>query len=312
MIEEGFPCIPKGKEVEVRLRSALVLLLAGFFGLAQASGDLGSWAEAHWEALVQADVEGLMATVDPQALVAFWGTPWAGFFVGEGIAQAFSRFFEEYQVEEAVTTRVHAEASLVVGEAVLGEGAGLLRIYLQFAEDGKIVAADYVLVGGEGVPLVDGAIGEGEYARQVEVAGAKIAWRNGAVVLFVGLSAPGTGWVALGLDRTGILHQGSHIVIAAVTPEGLWIKQYDGRHPAPFYVPSARENRDILDAAGAVHDGWTTVEFVIPLDRRDQGYRPLLPGQAYEALVAYHRTSKELRKHTDIGVFWIELAGPTQ
>lgn len=312
MIDEGFPCIPKGKEVVVRVWSALVLLVAGFFGLAQASGDLGSWAARHWEVLVQADVEGLMATMDPQALVAFWGTSWSGFFAGEGIAQAFSWFFEEYQVEEVVTALVHAEASLVVGKAVLGEGAGVLRIYLQFAEGGKIVAADYVVVGGEGVPLVDGVIEEGEYARQVEVAGAKIAWRNGAVVLFVGMSAPGTGWVALGLDRTGVLHQGSHIVIAAVTPEGLWIKQYDGRHPAPFYVPSARENRDILDAAGAVRDGWTTVEFVIPLDRKDPGYRPLVPGQGYEALVAYHRTSTELRKHTDIGVFRIALEGATQ
>ncbi len=295
----------------MRVWSAVVLLVVGFFGLAQASGDLGSWAEGHWEALVQADVEGLMATMDPQALVAFFGTPWAGFFAGDGIAQAFSWFFAEYRVEEAVTALVHAEAFLVVGKAVLGEGAGVLRIYLQFAENGKIVAADYVVVGGEGVPLVDGVIKEGEYARQVEVAGAKIAWRNGAVVLFVGLSAPGTGWVSLGLDRTGVLHQGAHLVIAAVTTQGLWIKQYDGRHPAPFYVPSARENRDILAAAGAVRDGWTTVEFVLPLDRRDSGYRPLLPGQAYEALVAYHRTSTELRKHTDIGVFRIVLEGPT-
>lgn len=288
-----------------------LLWAIGFLGLAQAEADLQNWAQAHWEALLQADLDGIMKVMDPEVLVTFSGTPWAGFFRKEELVQLWSAFFQAYKLEEVLAIKVFPESQLVIGEAVLSPGPDPFRIFLKFRE-GKVVAADYLLIsGGEGIPVVDGEIEDGEYAHAMEIAGAKVFWRNGAVVLFVGVTTPGTGWAAVGLDPTGQMHVGANIIIAALTNEGLIIEDQYGFCCPPFHLPD--ERRDLLEAAGKLTPSGFVLEFAIPLDSGDEQDRPLLPGQTYLGLLAYRRNSPDFRtKHTARGEFTLDLDGPPQ
>lgn len=287
------------------LQIAAFLLAIGLVGLAQTEADIHSWAQAHWEALLNADVDRILETMAPEALAVFWGVPWAGFFGKEELGQLWSTFFQTYKLEEILAIKVFPESQLVLGEA----GPTPLRMFLKFRE-GKVVAADYFLGGRDGIPVVDGEITDGEYTHAVEIAGAKVFWRNGAVVLFVGVTTPGTGWAAVGLDPTGAMHVGANIIIAALTAEGLVIEDQYGFCCPPFHLPDERQ--DILEAAGKLTPFGFVLEFAIPLDSGDEQDRPLLPGQAYSGLLAYHRDSPDFwAKHTERGTFTLELDGPS-
>ena len=57
--------------------------------------------------------------------------------------------------------------------------------------------------------------------------------------------------------------------------------------------------QDILEAAGTEDEGQTIVEFRIALDSGDSADKPLLPGESYPLLVAFHATSDSLSvRHT--------------
>lgn len=297
-------------------RFSLLMLCAAMVGVlaaGQPTGeDLVRWALAHWDALGTGEGNAVVAGFAPDAGVAFFGTAWDGFYRGPSVDSVWEQFFTRLTVRGYALSgvaRAIPEASLVHGSVELTTPTGTVMVdsYLRFDADGSIRAADYVLRGlGAVVPAVDGAIADGEYLRtaQDRASGVTLHWRNGLVVLFVGLLSPGTGWVSAGFDPANRM-QGANYIIAAVTAGGLVIEDHFGTG-----TTSHRRDRreDILRAAGTVSGGQTVIEFAIPLDSLDGEDKPLLPGRTYTVLLAYHRSSTSLTAlHTARGSAQIEL-----
>ncbi len=267
--------------------------------VAQPTGDdLAGWALAHWGALGSGSAEAVAAGFAPDGGVAFLGTAWDGFYYGSSVVSAWSQFFTGFPVEGhtlAGVVRAVAEARLVYGtiELAVPGRTVVIESFLQFAADGKIRAADYVMTApGAVVPVTDGQIVDGEYPRSAQDRGSGVTlfWRNGLVVLFAALQSPGTGWVSAGFDPVNRM-QGANYIIAAVTSGGIVIEDHFGSG-----TTSHRRDRreDILRAAGTASGGQTVVEFAIPLDSLDAEDKPLVPGRTYTVLLAYHRSSTSL------------------
>ncbi len=142
------------------------------------------------------------------------------------------------------------------------------------------------------VPVaIDGVVFSGEYAHRTDAGGFEVHWSNDINYLRVGLVSPGTGYVAIGFDPDHRM-RGANFIIAAVEDGRLMIRDDYGdgsvRHTADTLLGGTN---DIIEAAGSERDGWTTVEFVIPLTTRDEYDKTLVPGETYNILIAYHVTS---------------------
>lgn len=275
---------------------AVALLAAGgAFASAQVTGEaLAGWALAHWKAVGQGDASAVAAGFSPEGGVAFFGVDGLGFHRGADVVGAWEAFFSLFPVQAyslGGVVRAFAPPSLVYGTLELTVPSGTLTVdaYLRFGPDGKLIAADYVVLGGPAAPAVDGTIAAGEYPQAASDprSGVTLAWRNGLVVLFGALRSPGTGWVSAGFDPVNRM-AGANFILAAVTPNGLVIEDQFGTG-AISHRRDARD--DVLRAAGATAGGETVVEFVIPLDSGDPEDKPLLPGRTYTVLLAYHRSS---------------------
>lgn len=272
-----------------------LVAVGGVFASAQITGEaLVGWALAHWEAVGQGDTAAVAGGFSPEGAVAFLGVDGLGFHRGSGIVQGWEAFFSLFPVQGHTlrgVVRAFAPASLVYGTLDLAMVGGVVTVdsYLRFGPDGKLVAADYVVVGGPAAPAVDGTIAAGEYPQAASDprSGVTLAWRNGLVVLFGALRSPGTGWVSAGFDPVNRM-QGANYLLAAVSPGGLVIEDQFGTGPTSH----RRDSRDdVLRAAGTTAGGQTVVEFIIPLDSGDPEDKPLLPGRTYTVLLAYHRSS---------------------
>jgi hypothetical protein len=143
------------------------------------------------------------------------------------------------------------------------------------------------------VTAVDGIIYAGEYAHSTEAAGFEIHWSNDARLLRVGLISPGAGYLAIGFDPVSRM-QGANVILGAVTG-GRTVVRDDFGTDAVAHSPdvSGGGTNDILEAAGLEANGRTYLEFVIPLDSGDSMDKPLVPGNAYKVLIAYHETSDD-------------------
>ena len=90
--------------------------------------------------------------------------------------------------------------------------------------------------------------------------------------------------------------QGADYILAAVTDGALIIEDHFG---TGRFRHTKDAQQDILEAAGTEDEGQTIVEFRIALDSGDSADKPLLPGESYPLLVAFHATSDSLSvRHT--------------
>jgi len=137
-------------------------------------------------------------------------------------------------------------------------------------------------------PAIDGFVGSGEYPHSVEIAGVEVYWANDAARLWVGLIAPGTGYVAVGFDPERQM-EGANYIIGYVKDGKLYVRDDYGTERTSHMADIDRGGTDdILASAGTEWPDHTVLEFVIPLDSGDAMDKVLVPGSAYAALVAYH------------------------
>lgn len=136
--------------------------------------------------------------------------------------------------------------------------------------------------------VADGVVSDGEYAHEQSVGDFALSWVNDAEHLYVAMSAPGTGWLSIGIDPENRM-AGANFVIGAVTSGGviMWdaygLAPVGPNHPADTDVGGTD---DILTAGGTEQDGTTIIEFQIPLDSGDEYDKPLASGSAYDVLIA--------------------------
>jgi len=155
---------------------------------------------------------------------------------------------------------------------------------------------------------IDGTIASGEYANQLTTAGIDVYWGNDAQLLWVGLVAPGTGYVSIGFDPDSQM-QGANFILASMHEGVLTIRDDYGFEPLAHIADADRGGQDnVIDAAGNQWPDQTVVEFVIPLDSGDDFDKPLLPGQTYTVLLAYHSLLDDFSvRHTRRGSAQLQL-----
>ncbi|UCF09523.1 MAG: hypothetical protein JSW65_05515 [Candidatus Bipolaricaulota bacterium] len=155
---------------------------------------------------------------------------------------------------------------------------------------------------------VDGVIADGEYPHSVEVTGMTVYWGNDAENLRMGLVSPGTGYVSVGLapDRR---MEGANFILGAVVDGWAAVRDDIGTGPVAHEADIERGGTDdVLEWGGSETEGATVFEFVIPLDSGDAQDKPLVPGEVYELLVAYHETSDDFSaRHSARGAAEITL-----
>lgn len=283
----------------------LVTLLAVSLGaLAAGPREL---AAARWDALLKGDVPALVGAYVPGATAFLAGTPETGFISGEALADAWKALFEAVrplslkpeEIREFGENFLFARLEL---EAEVGGASRKLPLIWAVASDGqgRVTEEDFLLYGLPDVPqppAVDGIIEADEYPHATSAADVSFRWLNGTLLLFGAMEAPGTGWVAVGLDPDFAM-KGANMIFAWVEDGSLTVQDHYGSSPTGH---RADKTDDILAAAGTESDGRTAVEFVIPLDSGDPQDKPLERGKTYRIILAYHRTFDGMRKHTSRG-----------
>ena len=132
-------------------------------------------------------------------------------------------------------------------------------------------------------PITAGAEG----ARTIALGGMEFAWRHRAGRLHGHLSAPGTGWLAVGFNETRTL-KGTRFVIAAVA---------DGRTRAELHVALPPDHRpvedvtghpaDLRDLDGRFEDGRSWLSFSLPHRSPDRMGLELSPGLSIHLMLAW-------------------------
>ena len=149
---------------------------------------------------------------------------------------------------------------------------------------------------------IDGQIEPGEYGQSIEAAGMVVSWANDGERLMMGVISPGAGYIAVGLDPDRSM-EGANFILGAVS-DGVVVMRDD--YGTGLFAHAADIDRggtdDILEAAGSESDAGTVIEFAIPLNSGDPKDKPLVPGETYAILVAYHRSNDSFAaKHSERG-----------
>jgi hypothetical protein len=140
-------------------------------------------------------------------------------------------------------------------------------------------------------PLVDGRVEAGDYRHSLNDSrtGMTVYWQNDDLTLRLGLTSPGTGWLAIGF-RPERRMLGADTLITAVTGDGVIVEDDTGTGQTSHRVDATSR---VLDAAGLELDGRTTVELVLPLAGGESG-TTLTPGETLSVILAYHASSDRL------------------
>jgi hypothetical protein len=155
---------------------------------------------------------------------------------------------------------------------------------------------------------VDGRISPGEYAHSTSVVDVQVHWANSEGALRVGLVSPGTGYVAIGFDPERGM-EGANFIIGNVQDGKAAVRDDYGISETGHIADTDRGGENnVLSSAGSEWPDQTIIEFVIPLDSGDPTDKPLIPGNTYPILVAYHGTNDAFSvRHTRRGSGEIQL-----
>jgi hypothetical protein len=122
---------------------------------------------------------------------------------------------------------------------------------------------------------------------KVEAQDIELRWRvDGQEIDFV-VSAPTTGWVAIGFDPSTAMKD-AQMIYGFVRNGAVTVRDQYG--DGPFSHKSDTElggSSDIISSGGSEENGRTTIRFTIPIDSGDAYDVPLTPGEEHKVLLAY-------------------------
>ncbi len=122
---------------------------------------------------------------------------------------------------------------------------------------------------------------------KVSAIGMDLKWKVEDEWLYVSVSAPTTGWVAVGFDPTGKM-QDANIIIAYMKDSKLNIQDDYGSAPTRHQADgNIGGTLDVSEPAGSESNGKTEISFRIELDSGDKKDRPLKPGNSYKVILAH-------------------------
>jgi hypothetical protein len=148
-----------------------------------------------------------------------------------------------------------------------------------------LLAAELASGGGQ-LEVVKAPVGP-EGFKQVTMEEVLVAWRIDGEAVRVRVSAPTTGWVAVGFDpAAGMLD--ANIIIGYVDDGEVRIEDHFGtgriRHRPDSELGGTV---DVSEASGTEQRGRTELAFTMPLDSDDPYDRVLRPGTTHAFLFAY-------------------------
>lgn len=134
-------------------------------------------------------------------------------------------------------------------------------------------------------PLVDGLVSPGEYdySESFENGTVTVSWTLGESLAWFAMSAPTTGWVALGFGAEGMM-QDADMAIGWVEGDGrVFVLDCFSLGPYGPHPPDTElGGKDDLVAFAAIEkDGVTTIEFSRPIAAIDAYDKPIVPGEPY-------------------------------
>ena len=141
-------------------------------------------------------------------------------------------------------------------------------------------------------PAIDGTIEALEYAETVfdSQTGMSVSSRAVGDVLYIGLRAPGTGWLSIGFEPE-LRMQGANIIIAGIENGVLTIEDHYGHSQTAHRLDATS---DIIQAAGIETASESVLEFAIPLDSGDDEDQALTAGSEITIILAYHSSDDRL------------------
>ncbi|MBN1639771.1 MAG: hypothetical protein JXA09_00955 [Anaerolineae bacterium] len=135
----------------------------------------------------------------------------------------------------------------------------------------------------------DGRIVNGEYAHQIEGGGVTFHWRTDDTYLYGALSGYTLGWLSIGIEPEEQM-RGANYVFGYVQGSRTYVADMYGAQPfGPNSHPPDTDlggSDDIIDYGGREIDGFTVIEFMIPLDSGDPYDKALFPGERYDVILA--------------------------
>lgn len=153
----------------------------------------------------------------------------------------------------------------------------------------------------------DGVITDGEYQESTGVDSYEIFWQSDEEHVYIGLRAEAGGWVAVGFQPEPF-HRETDMVIgfAGDAESGVWDMFSTGDLGPCRMDTELGGTDDILEAACAETDGYTTVEFKRAIDTGD-AYDGSLSSGDNEIMWAYSAFDDARQKHTGRGRLEINL-----
>ncbi len=141
--------------------------------------------------------------------------------------------------------------------------------------------------GEQDVPAERAAGTEETGGASVTVRNITLEWRVNGDALEVSVSAPTTGWVAVGFAPTRAMKD-ANILIGYVADDEVVVTDQFGT----TMIQHAQDSElggsvDVTVLGGSEQDGTTTLQFSIPLDSGDEYDQPLTPGAAVKVILAY-------------------------
>jgi hypothetical protein len=142
--------------------------------------------------------------------------------------------------------------------------------------------------------VVDGSLEMGEYGGTYRdsATGIEVHWEHNGSHLRVGLVSPGSGWVSIGFGPRGTGMDGANIVIG-YWEDGLVIIDEVGIGWNHFPDSEKGGEDDIGEAAGSIHEGRSTLEFVFPLSSGDNLDHNFRANRTYGFFLGYHESASD-------------------
>lgn len=157
-------------------------------------------------------------------------------------------------------------------------------------------------------PSLDAA----EYPHSLTVDKMTFAWNLAGENLAIKLSAPTTGWVAIGFHPTDMMKD-ANIILGMVKDGKVVISDDFGTQPTQHTPDSKRDGQENVTVVGGTESGnTTTLEFSIPLNSGDANDGAIDPKADTKVMLAYgpDRDSTKL-KHQFAKIITVNLASGT-
>lgn len=137
-------------------------------------------------------------------------------------------------------------------------------------------------------PKDEGQAKVGEAYKDTTVGEFTFKWRiDTLAMLHVRLSAPTTGWVAVGFAPSKMMADANFIIGYVADGEVKIGDEFGTGNTSHKPDTELGGTDDIGERSGSEKDGVTMIHFAIPLDSGDKYDRKLEPGEAYKIILAY-------------------------